>query len=59
MSSYKEGPLKRLAKRLGLGKTVVGGDSYGACWACHFDRCGLAEGDNRCPCCRASHRALK
>lgn len=55
MSTEKHGPLKRLARALGLGKTTVGAYGTLLCWACDFSRCGAAVKDNRCSCCRANH----
>lgn len=58
MVTKKEGPLARLAKRLGLGKTSGGGGAYDSCWACSLARCG-AGFDRTCACCRAGHSGVR
>lgn len=59
MASFKEGPIKRLAKKLGLAKTTVGGRPYASCWACGNGRCNSGVKDNSCQCCRAGHSGVK
>lgn len=55
MSTEKEGPLKRLAKALGLGKTTGGARiPYEGCWACSQGKHGQ-KFDNTCTCCRNGH----
>lgn len=59
MSTKKEGPLARLARKLGLGKTTGGAPSgYASCWGCSMGRCG-AMFDNTCQCCRAHHSGVR
>jgi hypothetical protein len=60
MSTRKEGPLARLARKLGLGKTGGGGapGGYASCWGCSLGRCGTMF-DNTCQCCRAHHSGLR
>lgn len=60
MASSKEGPLARLVKKLGLGKTSKGGGPsvYASCWGCSMGRCG-AMFDNTCQCCRAGHSGVR
>lgn len=58
MATRKEGPLARLAKRLGLGKTSVGGGAYESCWGCTNNKCG-AGFDRTCACCRAGHSGVR
>lgn len=58
MVTKKEGPLARLAKRLGLGKTSVGGGAYESCWGCTNNRCGVGF-DRTCACCRAGHSGVR
>ena len=61
MSTRKEGPLARLARRLGLGKTSGGGSGgYYGCWACSQGRCGAGGmKDNTCACCRSNHTGIR
>lgn len=55
MTSEKTGPLKRLAKALGLGRTTGGARiPYARCWGCSQGRHG-AMYDNTCGCCRSNH----
>lgn len=55
MSSSEEGPLKRLVRKLGLGKSSGGGTGvYASCWACFNGRCGIGF-ERGCACCRANH----
>lgn len=59
MTSEKQGPLKRLAKALGLGRTTGGNRiPYEGCWACSLGRHGMQH-DNTCACCRANHTGLR
>jgi hypothetical protein len=66
MTTKKEGPLTRLARRLGLGKTSGGGGVYESCWACSLGKCGAcslgkcgAGFERTCACCRAGHSGIR
>jgi hypothetical protein len=55
VTSEKKGPLKRLAKALGLSKTTGGNHiPYEGCWACSLGHHSM-QFDNACTCCRANH----
>jgi hypothetical protein len=59
MATKREGPLARLAKRLGLGTTGGGNQiPYEGCLACFLGRHGV-DYSPTCTCCRNGHARMK
>lgn len=58
MTVKKEGPIARLAKKLGLGKSTYGPGGYASCWACSVGN-HHPGGTSTCACCRGNHTGIR